>query len=304
MSKFRIISFDGGGIRGALSARLLKRLSEKYPILLSSTDLFSGTSTGSLIALALASGKSGMDVDNLYNFYNGKRIFSKSHLSLFRPKYNNRRFKRVLKETFTETLKIKDLKKFVFVPAFSVTGEFVDNWEVVIFNNLPNSKTLDSYVIDAALASSAAPTFFPSHLNFIDGGVANNSPTTSSLLLALNEFDNNYKLSDFRLLSIGTGINPNKLARNTSKWGITQWAFNPFIKQNTPLLSIVGDSMIQMNNFYCTNILGKNYFKLNAILDETINIDDFRAVDYLKSVADAVDLTDVSNFIENYFLND
>lgn len=54
MAPFRIISFDSGGVRGALSARILKRLSNKFPNLISRTHLFAGTSTGSLIALGLA----------------------------------------------------------------------------------------------------------------------------------------------------------------------------------------------------------------------------------------------------------
>ena len=62
MSKYRIITFDGGGIRGALSITLLKRLYEKLPYVIRTTNLFAGTSTGSFSALGLANGLKPVDI--------------------------------------------------------------------------------------------------------------------------------------------------------------------------------------------------------------------------------------------------
>ena len=76
MDTFKILTFDGGGVKGALSARILKRICEKFPRLLDEVDLFAGTLTGSLIALSLAYGRDANFVDNLYSQINTKKIFS------------------------------------------------------------------------------------------------------------------------------------------------------------------------------------------------------------------------------------
>jgi len=69
MSHYRILSLDGGGIRGYLTILLLERLEEKCPGFLEQIDLFAGASTGSIIALALAHGKSPTEVRKLYERY-------------------------------------------------------------------------------------------------------------------------------------------------------------------------------------------------------------------------------------------
>lgn len=304
MSSFKILSFDGGGVRGAFSARVLKNICDEFPMLLEKTHLFSGTSTGALIALALCSGKNSIDVDNLYSYKNTKYIFDKWHIPLFRPKYNNTHLKKLLINEFGTPLKIGDLNKLVVVPSFNLSGYDTDNWEVVFFHNIFKNKTENERVIDAALASSAAPTFFPSHKNFIDGGVANNSPALSSLFLALDSFKYKYNINEYKVISIGTGLNPNRILRNTSKWGIAQWSLNPFISQRTPLLSIVGDGMIEVEDYYCKKLLGKNYLKINAEFDHTIEIDDFSQVEYMKKIADSMDYTEIFNFIKNVYLKD
>ena len=66
MPPYRIMTFDGGGVKGSLMATLVKRISDRYPNLLSQVDLFAGTSTGSVVALTLASG---FDADTLVSFY-------------------------------------------------------------------------------------------------------------------------------------------------------------------------------------------------------------------------------------------
>lgn len=63
---FKIVSLDGGGIRGILTARLLVQLDAKVPGFLDKTDLFAGTSTGAILALGLAKGMPPNDIVNLY----------------------------------------------------------------------------------------------------------------------------------------------------------------------------------------------------------------------------------------------
>src|SRR6266849_2029556 len=56
MSNYRILALDGGGIRGVYTAVLLQRLSKEVPGFLGRADLLAGTSTGGILALALAEG--------------------------------------------------------------------------------------------------------------------------------------------------------------------------------------------------------------------------------------------------------
>jgi patatin-like phospholipase/acyl hydrolase len=66
MSTYRILSIDGGGIRGVLTARILERLLEDQPDLLQKVDLFAGTSTGGLLALGFAAGWSPAEARAFY----------------------------------------------------------------------------------------------------------------------------------------------------------------------------------------------------------------------------------------------
>ena len=77
MSPFRIVSLDGGGIRGVLTAALLERLDIEQPGFLAQVDLYAGTSTGGILALALASGLTPTEARNLYERL-GAKVFKDS----------------------------------------------------------------------------------------------------------------------------------------------------------------------------------------------------------------------------------
>ena len=302
MSSFKIVSFDGGGVKGALSIRIFKRLCLKYPNLLNNIDLFAGTSTGSLIALPLAFGLTPTEVDNFYNYNNMKYIFTPKRINLFRPKYNNKHLRRIFTSYIPETTVLKDLKKYVFIPSFNVKGYTRPVWEIVFFNNFQDNTISNTYVIDAALASCAAPTFFPSHKGFIDGGVIANSPTTSAIMLSKSILKSITSFNQIKLLSIGTGDTPDYIKSNTTNWGIMQWAINSPFNIRTMILDVVLERKVDLENLYCTELLKNNYHRINPNLPNTIHLDDFNKVKELKSIADTYDLSSTYNFLENYFL--
>ena len=62
---YLILSLDGGGIRGVLTARLLERLAERSPFL-ADVELIAGTSTGGILALGLAAGLEPEELVALY----------------------------------------------------------------------------------------------------------------------------------------------------------------------------------------------------------------------------------------------
>lgn len=301
MSVFRIIVFDGGGIRGALSTRIFKRIYNRYPDILEHTDLFAGTSTGALIALALASGKDGNYVDNLYNYETIKGIFSPAHISLFRPKFSNKNLKKMILSVFPENLTLGDLDKYVFIPSFNVKGFSSDNWQSVFFNNLSHGSTYSSKVVDIALATSAAPTYFPSYKNFIDGGVIVNNPTAASMISVMKLLKPKHALADFRILSIGTGSTLNQIKSNTSSWGALQWMISPTCNVKTPLVSILLNEN-PLEDLYCRELMGSNYFRINPILKYKIPLDDYSKVPLLKDAVDNLDLSETFKFIEDHFL--
>src|ERR1700680_4208414 len=76
---FRILSLDGGGIRGVFPAAFLARLEEhlEYPIG-RYFDLIAGTSTGGIIAIGLGLGLSAGDILKLY-VEQGPAIFDQEH---------------------------------------------------------------------------------------------------------------------------------------------------------------------------------------------------------------------------------
>src|ERR1700690_1820718 len=106
MPTYRILSLDGGGIRGLYTAVLLKRLAQIVPGFTDRADLLAGTSTGGILALGLAKGISTQDLVDLYK-NNGAAIFSRSvwrevrDLSdVFGAKYDNRELVQIIQTTF------------------------------------------------------------------------------------------------------------------------------------------------------------------------------------------------------------
>src|SRR5438093_10058800 len=125
---YRILSFDGGGIRGLVTLALLKRLEAEIPNLIRGADLLAGTSTGGIIALGLAAGKS---VDELISLYkdNGERIFDDSWFDNLRDlgglvgaDYDQSNLKKILKSSFGKSL-LKDLNQRVLIPSFDLDNE-------------------------------------------------------------------------------------------------------------------------------------------------------------------------------------
>jgi patatin-like phospholipase/acyl hydrolase len=177
---------DGGGVKGVLEARVIQRLEAAEPFL-GKVDLFAGTSTGGILALALAAGVSPADCVALYRD-NADAIFSSRGFldavtpdEYVRADYSQEGLRKVLQDVFGNK-RLPELDREVLVPCFDLARfrpkflDLSDDWSLV----------------DAALATSAAPTYFPVHLvresltgratskgsirALIDGGVFANNP--------------------------------------------------------------------------------------------------------------------------------
>jgi uncharacterized protein len=298
MAKYRILSLDGGGIRGVYSARLLARLEQAVPGFLKKVRLFAGTSTGGIVALGLAAGLAPGSLVKLYTDH-GSDIFDDSWWDdvldiggLSGADYDNKKLQKVLTGVFGRK-RLSDLgSKRVLIPAFDLDNSDDRNkeasdprsWKAKFFHNYPGEGTdADEFIVDVALRTSAAPTYFPSYQGYIDGGVIANNPSVSAMAQALDADTGGQTLSDLRLLSIGTGENPTYLAGQSLDWGYAQWA--------KPLINLMIDGVMGVSDYECRRILRGNYHRVSSLLPRPMKLDDVKSIPDLLKAADAVDLS-------------
>lgn len=284
---FRVMTFDGGGIRGVLSARLIQRLEYASPGLSRSAAMYAGTSTGSIIALGLAYGLDPKEIVDLY-VQNAEIIFTPKGTSRLKPRYGNARLTQVLEAVFPPTLRLSDLRRAVLVPTFSVRGENGGGWRPVFLTNLRGSSNADTPVVDAILASSAAPGFFPSYGRYIDGGTVDSNPSISAIAYAARTAEAPGDLSQIRLLSTGTGHRLQGIRDDTSEWGEVQWFLYP--KPKFPFPSALMSAQTQASSMYSRQLLGRGYYRLNPLLKQSIPLDAWQEVPKLLEIADAFPL--------------
>ena len=309
MAKYRIMTFDGGGIRGSLTSSLILRIEQQFPGLLASVDLFAGTSTGSMIALQLAYGRTAQDLVEVYSEENMKFIFGHPRFSnLTHPKHDNKNLIALMQKVFPDNPTMGQLKRHVMVPTFQVDDTTTNDWEAVFMHNFPDSNFLDVPIIDAGLASAAAPTFFAGHRIpvtgqvFIDGGVMANNPSTAAIAVALAE--GKADINDVCLLSIGTGLVDTIIQSDPSNWGIMQWMINPFHEPHEALLGILFDGVSEADCYTSSALLGQGqrYCRVNPPIQQTI-LDDWQAVPTMIAAANAFNMEPVFHWIETAWLS-
>ncbi len=287
MSYF-ILSLDGGGIRGLLTARLLQRLESAHRFL-GRIDLIAGTSTGGILALGLAKGLSPTDLVGLYRD-KGRDIFSSRDLidrlsggsdELFRANYSQGPLREALEPHF-EDLTLGDLTKRVLIPTFDLDNEAIEpnerHWKPKFFHNYETSgNDRAEPVLDTALRTTAAPTYFESHQGFVDGGVVANNPATCAVAKAVKA---GIPIADIVLLSVGTGFNPH--TATGGDWGHKQWL--------PKLLPMLMDGMPGVAHYQCKQFLGERYHRLDATLPEVIDLDQVQHIDTLLELGNLRDI--------------
>lgn len=282
-----ILSLDGGGIRGVLTAQIIKRIVAEFPDFLDRVDLLAGTSTGGLLALAIAFGLDTDEMVGLYRDY-GDEIFASrgfldsiTHMDeLVRANYDNAGLRSQLERVFGDA-KYGEAAKRCFISTFNIST-FKPHF---MLSDSPIDSGLD--VIDVGLRTSAAPTYFPTAGNFIDGGVIANNPADCAIIQALGE---GHSSIDIFCLSIGTGHNPVSL--KGGDLGFKQW-----ILPDAPLLKVLMDGGLKAANYRATKIIGDGLFRLNPKLPREFPMDDPSVAGELIDIADAVDLTDLFKWL-------
>lgn len=308
MSKYKILSLDGGGIKGIITAILLQKLTKAAGLsnFLNEVNLIAGTSTGGLLALSLANGLTPSAMIDIYE-KEGKFIFYDTILDnildlgrMIGAGYKNENLKRILKRTFGETT-LDQLKKHVLITAFDLDNQ-ADNlnkrtWKPKIFHNMEGEgNDGKELVYKVALYTSAAPTYFPTYEGYVDGGVYANNPSMCALAQSQDlRYFESPKLSDVVLLSLGTGTSLSFIEGQTHDWGNLQWV--------KPLIDLMLDGVSGIADYECKQILKENYFRLAPVFphDILVEMDDADKIPYMIDFAAKVDLSDAISWLNQHW---
>ncbi|CAJ0920790.1 unnamed protein product, partial [Mesorhabditis belari] len=277
------LSLDGGGIRGLVEAQMLFELERLTGnSIVSNIEWLGGTSTGSILAIGLALGRSPADCIRLY------LRFKDEVFRGIRP-YSPKTLEACLIGEFGPDRKFGDVKKRLLVTAAQVD---VSPAEIVLFRSydLPNEPAKNFAELgngreiklwQAARCSSAAPTYFTAPFGvYMDGGLIANNPSAEILsdiqmmeTLGVNE----EKPSLF--LSLGTGIPPlRRMNENQPNGGIWQ-RLNQFNLNLMHTLHMLTEQISAANGVIVSRsagfslALGIPFFRFSPPLPSDIQLD-------------------------------
>ena len=310
MAKYRILSLDGGGLRGLITARLLARLNTHPQVAgwLSTVDLFAGTSTGGILALGLACGKTPEEICTVYKERGGV-IFDDSIWDNLRDlgktvgaDYSSKGLKAELKTVFGD-LKLRDITRKVAIPTFDLDNEEVAakrTWKPKIFHNFQGADSDgEQLVAHIAQYTSSAPTYFPSADGYIDGGVYANNPSIVALAQAIsrrNQPAERAALDEVVMLSLGTGVSLTYIKGQTLDWGYAQWA--------QPLINVLMDGVAGISDYQARQLLDDRYHRLQIVFkpNETIALDAVDKLDRMDEIATGHPLQETVDWLRTTWL--
>jgi patatin-like phospholipase/acyl hydrolase len=308
MSRYRILSIDGGGIRGLVTTVILQRLVETPGLegLLRDVDLIAGTSTGGLLSLAIANGIPLSRIRDTYT-RRGPKIFDDSWLDdvvdlgkLRGADYGIAPLRRELKGLFGETT-LGQLRKRVLITTFDLDNEDRSpskrTWKPKLFHNFPGPNSdRSALAYKVGLYTSAAPSYFPTVDGYIDGGVFASNP---SLCALAQSQDRRYAptppLDDVVLLSLGTGTSLQYITGATHDWGYIQWA--------KPLLSLMLSGTAGIADYQCAQLLRDRYHRLAPVFPpgKSVPLDGVKRIDYMVDFSGSVPLDETATWIRTYW---
>lgn len=323
---FRVLTIDGGGMRGLYSATLLKTLAERFdsrfkredPDIGASFDLICGTSTGAILAASLAAGISIEKVRRLYVEHGNsifpnptpddmescvlgiKRIWPWALKHTRKPAANVKNLENVLDEVFGQ-MTIKDLyeKRKIAICIPSVNALNHRAWVFKTPHN-PGKYRDDNYRLSyVCLASSAAPILFPlAHISnpddsehsqyFVDGGLWANNPILVGLIEALGIVSTSKR--PIEIVSVGTCDQPSgdPSAVKNKKWGLLKWKAGIRIVEMS--LSAQSFGYTHMTKFLSTSLIELGYdVKVLRLEEANKSPEQFSAIGIDKADKTAID---------------
>ncbi len=293
-----ILSLDGGGIRGLISAKILAEIEELSGRPIHQLfDLIVGTSTGGILAAGLARPRSGragpVPARELVELYSkrGREIFSRSFWKGITSLggYSDEKYDAVpLENILRKMLRNTELKDTV--ADIVVTSYDIERRKPYLFKTRKaRAKQLgrNHLLRHVARATSAAPTYFEPFLLdksqwdgekkrrvLIDGGMFANNPT----MIALSEAQySGADMKDIVLCSVGTGMHDRKIPYEEAKdWGPVGWV--------KPAISVMMDGMSDSADYHAQLLLPgskssrQRYFRFDICLGDDA-LDDLDAAD-------------------------
>ena len=228
MSRFRILSLDGGGVKGTFTASFLAELEKMTgKRIVDYFDLITGTSTGGIIAIALGLG---IGTGQILGFYEekGPSIFPSTGLHrriryavrhILRPKHSAAVLKEAVRSVLGDRKLGESQCRLVVASYDAIRGD------IHLFKTCHHKRFKQDYLLpaaDVAMATSAAPTYFPASvgengLAHIDGGVWANCPASVGLIEAIAVLG--CKPEEIDILSIGTTSEPFHVSKLRRKFG-------------------------------------------------------------------------------------
>jgi uncharacterized protein len=252
----KVIAIDGGGIRGLIPALVLAEIEHRTGRAIATmVDLIAGTSTGAIIACALAR-PNAMSATRIAAAYerDGPRIFDRSLIKVITSvggladeRYDARGLVDSLRRHLGDT-RLADASTGLLLTAYDLESRRALQLR---------SGRDDVSMVDAAHASSAAPTYFePVRLGdrtLVDGGVFATNPAMCAYAETAGDLE--------VLVSLGTGEHTRPLPYEQVKdWGKLEWA--------RPVLDVVFDGTADAVDFQLESLLGAGYVRLQTPLDE------------------------------------
>lgn len=272
---FKILSIDGGGIRGIIPGQILVSLEQKLKnksgkpkaALSDYFDLFAGTSTGAILSAAYICPDKQFSAQAAVDLYyrEGQQIFYADFWQKIKSlgnwndeKYSAKAFEEVLNTAFAET-RLSELVKASCFVAYDVAAdnEAGQACPIVFTAHDALEQNKDYKLKDLLRGSSAAPTYFEaarvsaidnSAMNhvLIDGGVVANDPTLCAYSEAL-KLDDVDGIKDMLIVSLGTGnIHQAYQYQTIKNWGKISWA--------NPLVNISIDGSSQLTQYHMEKI--------------------------------------------------
>ncbi|RXT16133.1 MULTISPECIES: patatin-like phospholipase family protein [unclassified Bosea (in: a-proteobacteria)] len=302
MQSFKILSIDGGGIRGILPAVWLSKIEKLLGgALYKHFDLIAGTSTGSAIAAVAASGRTVEEALPLYR-EQGPEIFPVGtlglrrfrwlrYLSLDGPSYVSAPLSDALKSLLGAGHKLKEAETQLLIPAYDV----FTRQPIIMKSHSGDYRDIPTW--EACTASCSAPTYFPAHVMdikgidhpMVDGGVFANNPVMLAMAEALRRDSGDgirdfHKHTRFKVLSLGTGNLIRRITTNESKfWNPAQWV--------RPMLDVIMDGSAESAHYTAQRILRHNNYirwqiTLNGVSDDLDDASE-KNIDGLFTLADS-----------------
>lgn len=287
-----ILALDGGGIRGAFTARILIELERRLGPLAKAFDLVAGTSTGGILACGIASDLPAAALLDLYA-KRGAEIFSRSPEwtvetadGVIGPKYPADPIEGILHEVLGEATLLSAQTR-ILIPSYATelprSARISDAPEAgsYFFKSWTGP---NAFLRDVARCTSAAPTYFPPYrfVNILgepgaytDGGTFADSPG----MCAYAEARMLWAAEELELVAIGTGMRQEAFP-GLDNAGLAQWAMQ--------LPSIFMDGQCDTVDYQLGKLLGARYLRLDTgLADASSNMDDASPENVAKLIARA-----------------